>query len=174
MTVNLSDYDIKSLIKEAVTAGMTAGRVQANKVAGDAYKATERRLYAYVTLLEKVEDDKARLKDLQENGVSRSKSVVRFNRPGTRLSPDEILEALVADTQATIAADEYEVSEIAAALHSIEGDQYYLAVYGKYVECLSDEMISEKVHCDPSTVRRNRGRLVRTLAVRLYGSEAIE
>lgn len=166
--------DIKATIKEAVNAGLQAGRVQASKAAGDAYKATERRLYAYPVLVEKIQDDKDRLQELQQNGApEKSKSIVRFSRSGVRLTPDEILDALVADTQATIAADECEVAEIKAALETIQADAYYMAVYGKYIQGITDDDIAGSIPCDSSTVRRHRGRLVRTLAVRLYGSQAL-
>jgi hypothetical protein len=38
--------DIEAIIKRAVEAGLAAGRKQAEQTARDAYRATERRLYA--------------------------------------------------------------------------------------------------------------------------------
>ena len=37
----------------------------------------------------------------------------------------------------------------------------------------TDAELAEKLYCDESTVRRNRSRLIRIIAVRLYGVEAI-
>ena len=102
-----------------------------------------------------------------------SKSIVRFTRSGVRLSPDEIMEALVQDMTAAIAADEHEVETIADALRTIESDLYFQTVEGRFIHGKTDDEIAEAIACDPSTVRRNRGRLVRKVAVWLYGVQAI-
>jgi DNA-directed RNA polymerase specialized sigma24 family protein len=162
--------DIEKIIERAVEAGRAAGRKQAD----DTYKATERRLYALPVLIKKVEDAKGRLKELEQTGApQRSKDVIRFARSGVRVSPEEILDALVLDIKASIAADEHEIETMKRALLQIENDTYYPAVKGKYIDGLSDDEIAQAISCDPSTVRRNRGRLVRILAVWLYGAEAV-
>lgn len=166
--------DIERIIKSAVQAGLEAGRIQAERTATDAYKATERRLYALPTLKKKVEDARQRLADLQNMGLpGRSKDVIRFSRSGRRLSPEEILEALIQDTKASIATDEFEIETIEKALDNISDDQYYPVISGRYFEGLSDEEIAKKIPCDERTVRRHRGRLVRVLAVWLYGADAV-
>ena len=166
--------DIEKIIKSAVQAGLEAGRIQAERTVTNAYKATERRLYALPTLKKKVEDARQRLAELQSMGLpERSKDVIRFSRSGRRLSPEEILEALVQDVKASIAADEFEVETIEKALDNIRDDQYYPAVSGKYFEGISDEEIANQIPCDERTVRRHRGRLVRVLAVWLYGADAV-
>ena len=168
------NLDVAAVIKEAVNAGLQAGRLQAAKLTGDAYKATEKRLYAYPVILEKIADDKEKLEEIMTHGApERSKSIVRFSRTGVRLTPGEILDALVQDMTATIAADQYEADTIAAALKTIENDPYYAAVAGKFLEGQTDDEIAVVVPCDPSTVRRNRGRLIRKLAVWLYGAQAL-
>lgn len=173
-TKKLIDIDIEAIIKKAVNAGLAAGRKEAERAPLDAYRATERRLYALPVLMKKVEDAKERLKELEETGAPRrSKDVIRFSRTGVRLSPDEILDALILDLKASIAADEHEIETMKKALKQIENDTYYLAVKGKYLDGLSDDEIAQAISCDPSTVRRNRGRLVRILAVWLYGAEAV-
>jgi len=166
--------DVDEIIKKAVDAGLKAGLMQTAKAAGNLYKETEKRLYAYPDLLDKIEDDKARLRELLEGGaVVKSRSVVRFSRSGSRLTPDEILSGIVQDKQAVIAADQHEVEAIAAALAKIEDDPYFIAIKGKFLDGLTDDAIADSVPCDTSTVRRNRGRLVRRLAVLLYGAQAL-
>jgi len=166
--------DIRAVIKEAVNAGLQAGHVAANRTTGDAYKATERRLYAYPVLLQKIADAKERLQELAENGPpAHSKSIVRFSRSGVRLTPDEILEALVQDMTAAIAADEYEADTIAGALRTIEGDVYYSTVAGRFLGGQTDDEIAASIPCEAPTVRRNRGRLIRKMAIWLYGAQAI-
>lgn len=142
--------------------------------ANEAYKATERRLRALPDLQEKVEADKAQLAEYEAGIVrGRSKDIIRFSASGSRVSPEEKLDALKQDLAARIAADEYEIGLIENALKVIENDPYYKTVFNRYVLQENDEDIAEQIHCDASTVRRRRGQLVRRLAVRLYGVDAI-
>lgn len=142
--------------------------------ASDAYKATERRLRALPILRDKVEYDRERLDEYRSGVVrGRSKSITRFTTSGSRVDPIEMIEALEQDTSAQIATDEYEIKLIEDALSTIENDPYYAAVYDKYILEKPDDEIAEKIPCDPSTVRKNRGRLIRQLAVRMYGATAI-
>lgn len=166
--------DIEKIIERAVKEGIEAGRKQAERVPVDAYRATERRLYALPVLVRKVEDAQLRLKELEQTGAPRrSKDVIRFTRTGVRVSPEEILDAMIVDIKASIAADEHEIETVKKALRNIEDDTYYVAVSGRYFEGISDEEIAKQIPCDERTVRRHRGRLVRVVAVWLYGAEAV-
>lgn len=166
--------NIESIITKAVREAVDACRVSAARSVKDAYKATERRLYALPDLREKLEDDRERLAEIRAFGPRhRSKDITRFTKTGVRLTPEEIFEAVVTDAEADIAADEHEVETIEKALAAIESDPYYLTVTGKYIDHLTDEEIAGKIPCDTTTVWRNRKRLVQRLAVRLYGSDAL-
>lgn len=166
-----SNRDMEEIIKLAVEAG----RISAERSARDAFKATERRLYALPVLRRKLEDDRERLEELKTYGPrGRSKSIVRFNKNNPRLSPEEIYEALLMDMEATIASDEYEIEAMEKALAQISGDEYYVTVTGRYIDDLPDDRVAELIPCDTTTVWRNRKRLVQRLAVWLYGAEAIK
>jgi hypothetical protein len=90
-----------------------------------------------------------------------------------RIDADDIVEAMITDEKAKIATDEYEIETMKKALENIEGDQYFPAVKGRYFEDISDEEIAKQIPCDDRTVRRHRGRLVRIVAVWLYGAVAV-
>ena len=165
---------IEEIIKKAVDAGLEAGRLSAERSARNAFKDTERRLYALPTLRQKLEVDKERLDEIKTYGPrSRSKSITRFGKSSVRLTPEEILEAVVTDMEATIAADEYEIERMEKALSIIADDEYVKTVTGRYIEGLTDEEIADDIHCDTSTVWRNRKRLVQRLSVWLYGAKAV-
>ena len=162
------------MIAEAVHAGIQAGLAQAAHAPKDAYKAAERRLYALPVLERKAACDKERLAEIRAQGAAaRSRSLVRFQRGGYRLSPEDMHEAVMRDMEASIAADEHEIGEVRRALGEIAGDPYYLAVEGRYLLSMDDEAIAALVPCDPVTVWRNRRRLVQTVAVLLYGAAAL-
>ncbi len=162
--------DIENIIKKAVTAGRMAGE----RAAKDAYKATERRLYAVPVLRKKLQDDLERLAEIRQFGPQKkSSSITRFMKNGLRLTAEEIQEALIMDMEAGIAADKFELETMEKALTEIFADEYYLTVSGRYLEGLSNEEIAERISCDVSTVWRNRKRLVQQLSVRLYGAAAV-
>jgi hypothetical protein len=166
--------DIKALIDEAVNAGLNAGRAQASSTAKDAFKATERRLFAIPILERKVKDDKEKLAELQENGSRwQSKSITRFQRTGYRVTPEEMLEAIIQDLEATIAADEYEINTIRGILETFKDDPFYMAVTGRYVDREEDEDIAAKLDCSANQVWKQRTRIVSDIAVMLYGSDAV-
>ena len=163
-----------SVINVAVERAVAATRTAQATEAKDIYKQTERRLYAYPHLLEKVQDDIARLTDL-EAGITQdhSISIVRFSPSGVRADPEEMYEALLCDMRARLARDQQEVETIQKALRGIERDAYFAAVPARYFDGRADWEVAEELHCDESTVRRNRSRLVRIVSIRLFGSIAV-
>lgn len=171
------DRDIEKMIDQAVRRAFEAGRMYAGQAQKDAYKTTERRLYAIPTLRAKMAEEKEDIARLTEEQapdiVLRSTDIVRFRRTGIRLSDDELLAAQITDLQARVAAKEYEINEIERALQQISRDYYYRAVPMKYFESISDDEVAKVLYCDGSTVRRNRSRLVKVLSIWLYGPEAI-
>lgn len=170
-----SQFDVEQVISRAVERAVEAGRISAERSAKDAFKATERRLYALPILRQRLEDNRERLAELEKYGPrGRSKSITRFQKNGVRLSQDEIYDAIHADMEATIAADEYEVEVMERALAVVADDEYYPTVSGRYIEKLPDERVAEIIPCDASTVWRNRKRLVQQIAVWLYGADAVK
>lgn len=138
-----TDLSVEKVIEMAVAAG----RMAAQRAPADAYKATERRLYALPILREKLERDRGRLPEL--DGAAR------------------------ADLEAVIAADADEVETLEWALVNCAQDDHYRTVTGRYFEGMDDEQIGKLSHCDISTVWRNRKRLVHRISVYLYGAFAV-
>ena len=142
-----------------------------------AYAATEKRLYALPILRERIENNREELTELENMGVEalrhHSSSLVRLIRPGMRLTPEEVHSAQMAELRARLAADEREVRKLQNALHSVAEDPYYLTIELKYFSGVKDADAATRLRCDPATVRRNRSRLVKRLALRLYGVECI-
>lgn len=139
-----TDLGVDEIVKLAVAAGRRA----AERTPADAFKATERRLYALPILREKLERDRERL--------------------------EELTTAARAELEAVIAADGAEVETLDYALAACVKDAYYKTVTGRYFEGLDDERVAELLNCDTSTVWRNRKRLVWRIAVWLYGAAAVK
>lgn len=162
---------VEDIIKASVNAAISA----AQRAPKDAYKATERRLYAYPYLKQKLEDDREMLEEVRTYGPrEKSKSIVRFQKNGSRLTPEEIFEAVVLDLEATIAADEEEIKVIEKAVGYIKDDRYAHSVTGKYFEEVDDDTIAQELEVEPTTVWRHRKRLVQRISVMLYGAQAVK
>lgn len=166
---------MKSEFESIIRTAVEAGKMASARTAKDTFKATERRLYAIPDLREKLADDEEELNDTRLYGLKeRSHSITRFFKSGVRLTPEEILEAVIIDLEANIAATRHELEVLEKALASIQDDPYYLTVTGKYVERMQDSEIADEIPGDTSTVWRRRKRLIQRVAVRLYGVEAIK
>lgn len=133
-------------VEEIVKLAVAAGRMASEQTQTDAYKATERRLYALPILREKLERDRARVVKLTATART--------------------------DLEAAITADAAEVETLDQALAACAGDPYYQTVTGRYFEGLDDKQMGELLRCDATTVWRNRKRLVQRISVYLYGSFA--
>lgn len=59
------------------------------------------------------------------------------------------------------------------AVSSLSNDPYYELIDLKYRKGLSEETIAEEMCCDPSTVRRNKNRLLEKLGVLFFGIDAL-
>ena len=141
------------------------------------FRETERRLYALPILRQRVKDNREELEELEGLGIDAlkhcSSSMVRLLRPGIRLTPEEVHAAQIAHIRGRLAADEREIRKVQGALDMLYDDPYFLSIELRYFSGLSDMDAADRLSCDPTTVRRNRKRLVRQLALRLYGAEML-
>jgi len=162
---------VDEIIRKTVMAQAIAGERQVK----DVFKATEKRLYAYPVIKLKIEDDRERIEEIEQHGApGKSRSVVKYQRSGVRLTPEEISDALIQDITAQIAECEQEIETIDKALDIIAGDDYAEIIKYKYFDGKSDEEISELIPCAERTVRYNKSRLVKRLSVFLYGVAGIQ
>ena len=162
---------VLAIIEETAKTVAATMYAERNQRPDDCYKQTIKRIKALPVLQDRVADNRARL----ENGgvQQKSKSIVRFSASGVRADPEEMYEAIVKTLEAHVAADQQEIDTVTAAMEYVKEDYYFAAVYDGLILHHTDAEIAEKLHCEDSTVRRNRSRLLRIIAVRLYGVEAL-
>lgn len=137
-------------------------------------KLTERRLFAYNDLSAKLEIDLAQLQELKKEGVilADEDSGILFENESI-FSPKIIWEKKTEGLKNQIAEGMRELSRLDDAINAVSGDFYGDIIKLKYIEGKSDEYIAEALNCDVSTVRRNRKRILKRMAVRLYGCNAL-
>jgi hypothetical protein len=158
-------------IDEVIAKTIIATRRDCLQTPKDVYSATERRLYAYPVIKAKIKNDMELLERyLGGERPSKSSWFIRFQKSGIRLSDEEILDALIEDMRAKIAADECEIETIDKALEFIGDDRYVKVIPCLYFEGKTISQTCDEVPCDRSTVFRQKSRLVRRLATFLYGA----
>ena len=162
-----------AMIEETAKRTAAAMYAERNLKPDNCYKQTIRRIKALPILQERVEDNRARLSEDGNLLPGKSKSIVRFSASGIRADPEEMLEAVRQTVEAHIAADQQEIDDVTKAMEYVKDDYYYPTVYNGLILHHSDAEIAEELHCEDSTVRRNRSRLLRIIAVRLYGVDAL-
>ncbi len=168
------DKQKKLTVDEMIRKAVISTRLSCVREPRDAFKATEKRLYAYPMLLAKLKDDTEMLKEVQKYGIhQKSHSITRFIRSGTRLDAEDIKQAVLIDLGSAIAADRYEIERIEKAMEQIVDDAYKDVIRYKYFEQRTEDEIADLMHCAPRTVRAHRSRLVGRLSVFLYGAGAL-
>jgi hypothetical protein len=168
--VKIVNDAIDKAIKSAWQSGIQRGKTEAK----DAFRKTESRLYAYPELLKNVDKYKRDIEDLQRESPGRSKDLVFYSiHGGSRLTDEEIMEGRILLVQKKMERDQAEIDEINYAMEVVKGDEYYPIIDKKYFQGMKDDEIAADLACDPSTVRRNKSRLIRMVAVKLYGAEAV-
>ena len=164
---------IKQTVTEVITTGVLVGMQAAKNEVKNVFKQTELRLYAYPELKKNIDKYLADIEDLECESPGRSKDIVFYRTGSSRLTADEIQEARIMVIKGKINRDQNEINEIDFALEAIGKDEYYQVIAMKYFEGKNDDEIAEIISCDPSTVRRNKSRLIRRIAVKLYGAQAV-
>lgn len=137
-------------------------------------KLTERRLFAYNDLTAKLEIDLSELQELKKEGCYLEiEDSVELSENYNILSPHIISEKKTEGLKNQIAQGMRELSRLDDAIKAVSGDFYGDIIKLKYIEGKTDEYIAEILNCDVSTVRRNRKRILKRMAVRLYGCSAL-
>lgn len=172
--------DIKKIIEQAVIkavdTALAVGIKRGKEDIKNAFSQTEVRLYAYSDLKDNIEQYELDIRDLETEKPGRSKSLVFFSTGGSgiRLSEEDVQQGRILHIQNKIRRDEEEIEEINRALEPVSCDPYFSIIELKYFKGKTDEEIAEAIPCDPRTVRRHKNRLVRRIAIKLYGADAVK
>lgn len=167
--------DNKKLIHDTVVATLAACNERSKPA--DCYKTTEARLWAYPTLKANLEEYEADIRDLKREHITeKSKDITCWGGAGSRLSPEEKQQARIIAVQVKLERDKAEIAKIDRALDRLEASEGDAAVYlirQVYFLHFSLDDIAEREGVSLSTIQRRRTRLVRQLALILYGAEAL-
>jgi hypothetical protein len=168
---------VKAAIKEAYDSGKKDGGKEAARESP--YHLTEKRLYAIPDLEDRIDQWNKDIEEIEIHGHAeprRSRDIVLLTAGGRGITSQDRVEALVRKKEAEVESDERELRTMRRALSKIEGDEYYQVIQLHYIEKVKDDR-EKAVKMDvvyTSSIYKNRVRLVRRLAVILYGSAALK
>lgn len=167
--------DNKKLIHDTVVATLAALNSQPKPQ--DCYKATEARLYAYPVLLENIKRYKLDIRDLKkEKNTEKSKDITCWGGACIRLTPEEKQAAKIMAVDIKLERDTAEVNRINKALLRLErmnSEEDVAFIKRLYFQGLEIAGLAEFMGESLATIQRRRTRLVRQLALMLYGAEAL-
>ncbi|WP_462339479.1 hypothetical protein [Phascolarctobacterium succinatutens] len=168
--------DNKKLIHDTVVATLAALNNQPKPQ--DFYKATEARLYAYPVLLENIKRYKLDIRDLKkEKNTEKSKDITCWGgASGIRLTPEEKQAAKIMAVEIKLERDTAEVNRINKALLRLKrmnSEEDVAFIKRLYFQGLDLAGLAEFMGESLATIQRRRTRLVRQLALMLYGAEAL-
>ena len=173
----MNEKEIRKLIAETVRQTVPLVLAQRQPPRQSGYKATEQRLYAYPVLVDNVRNRwPADIEDLKREPVGEtSKSIVKWSvQGGVRITPEERQESRILAVQAKLEHDRQELAVMDRALATIKMDAAYPWLEEFYFQRMDIEAIAEKHETTWQVVAKGKAALVRVLALRLYGAEALE
>ena len=173
----MSAIDVKKIIHDTVVETL-AVYTQTQKPQ-DCYRATEQRLHAYPVLLDNIKRYKLDIRDLQREKVtSKSKDITSWGGgSGIRLTPEERQQAKIMAVEAKIARDTAEIeciNNILLRMERLTSEADVAFIKQIYFQGLPLQGLADAEGVSLVYQQRRRGRLLRQIAVMLYGAEALQ
>lgn len=171
----LSEKDLQQILQTIENVGrkmVTAGK----RSTKTAYQATERRLRAYPALKANIKRYEADIEDITHEDMGKSADIVMFQSHSGK-TPERDLEELrqekIYGLTEKLRRDSKEVQEIEVALDYVKEQEYYRIIPMIYFDGMSQKDIEREMHCDRTTIWRNRKALVGKMSIVLYGADAL-
>lgn len=170
---------IATTVKETITQ---LGLVNANPKPvkeKSAYAKTESLLYNYRGFKRIVDERMAEIEDIKKYGVpQKGGAVVEYggNCGGTPrgiVLPEESVEAAVCRIQHSVDDTVRVISMIDRCMSQIKSDPYYDVLEMLYFEGRTQEDIAMTFGCSQVAISKNKSRLVRELAMRLFPNQTV-
>lgn len=141
-----------------------------------AFQKTEILLYNYNNFKDAVKEKRLQIKEVKSHGLKqRSKSITSFS-PGNNFNDkdcEELEEEKIKQLENSISMTKNLISVIDKALEKLRGDEYYEIIRLKYFENKKGDDIAEWFNVEPSTISRNKNRLINILKIYLFSDEVV-
>ncbi len=168
--------ELQEMINKGILRAVQAGAQNAGKSCPRPLKErVERLLYArngLDILISSLEEELAAACDAPPSNMAYEKTdakVVHLLPSGEALG----MPCRREDIRALLTRNRLAAKRIDKAIAALSDDPYHAILHMKYMEGLPEEEIAEHLCCDPSTVRRNKNRLLERLGVIFFGIDAV-
>ena len=162
------------------TTGNVGNVGTANANSKTAYQKVEQLLYNYKNFKKVVAERNKEIEELRANGIpQRSCSIVEYSSGGGSVQKgivleDEAVEVAVQNILASVQGTVQVIDMIDKALAALKYDPYYEILEMRYFQGCTQEEIAFKFKCDQSNISRNKARLVREMALRIFPNDTIK
>ena len=138
------------------------------------YQKVEYLLYNYNNFKRGIQNKQERIDDINKHGLGqKSKSITSYGGAGTAKDQEEVVKEQVRSIQRSINSTERCIQNIDDALKRIDDDEYAGIIKMRYIEGKSQEEIADYYEVNPSTVSRNKSRLINELKIILFVDEVL-
>ena len=143
-----------------------------------AYQKTEQLLYNYRGFCRIVEERMQEIEDIRKYGVPQrcgasGERVQNGNLPQGIVLPEESVESAVRTVQDSVQDTVRVIALIDKCMAALAKDPYYKILEMFYFERRTQEDIALEYNCDQTTVSRNKNRLVKEMAMRIFPNDVI-
>ena len=150
----------------------------APKTERTAYQKCEQLLYNYMGFKRIVEERNQEIAELREFGVPQKCGAVgeRVQSSNVRrgiVLPEESVEDAVRTVQESVRDTVRVISLIDKCMSALRFDPYYKILEMRYFEGRTQEDIAAEFGCNQATIARNKSRLVKELAMRLFPDQVV-
>lgn len=180
--MQISDSKIKDLVDMIVTAVVEAldkGKyIDTKSKSKTAYQKTEQLLYNYNGFKKIVKEKELEIETLKKYGVpQRSTSIVEYS-PGSgvvkgMITEEESVENAIRSVQSSVQGTVQAISLIDNCMVALKNDPYYDILEMRYFEGRTQDDIALTLGCSQVTISKNKSRLVKELAMRLFPEQVI-
>lgn len=167
---------VVNALKENGLVGKTE-KAASKKNEKTAYQKTEQLLFNYNGFKRIVEERKQEIADLRKYGVPGKSAMSGGERVQTSRTvqgivlPEDAVEDAVRSVQASVQGTVQAIALIDKCMAALKNDQYYDILPMRYFEGRTLEDIGVYFGVDHTTISRNKSRLVKELAMRLFPDE---
>lgn len=176
--VELADIISKAVVTALKENGLVGTQKPATKQSKSAYSKTESLLYNYRGFKRILEERTMEIAEIRLHGVpQRSGSIVQYggNSGGVNriTTPEESAEAAIRHIEQSMEETKRVIDLIDRSMYALRNDPYYKLLEYLYFEGRTQEDIALTFNCSQVNVSKNKSRLIKELALRIFPDQAI-
>ena len=181
MVMVINDKDLKQIVELVVTQTINIleerNLIKPNTNEKSAYSKTESLLYNYNNFKRIIKEREKEIEELRTYGVPTSCAVKEYVDKGNSVQgivlDEERVEAAVATVQESIDGTANVIALIDKCMGALKSDPYYDILEMRYFEGRTQEDIAIEMKCSQVTISKNKSRLVKELAMRIFPNQCI-